>query len=359
MPIDIGQLRDGDLLFPYNGIDLALPGEESTHVVIMSGKDKGGHATHIHQVGAGMTNKLTGTFADRTVPNSLAPQGQPRRRKRVMRCKNEDLAAAAAELAARWNEYFQLEFAANRRDAAALFEGGKSRDEIVKQHRAMFQDGGRFRALKYAARRDGFLCYPNEEGESGQGMFCSMFAVLSYQVAGIADLVKPADGRNPTLRVTDKKMSPKDLDRFEAFLQEQTDGQVPWIDFEMFKMYSAGLKETNPYKLPMNIPDTKYNPRKLKSNEYVPSLMFFDYSQMPSFEHISWPTRITKGMMVDSKIIMPTGLFASLKADPDGWGDMGDLVGEVGPESQASVHDRRTAKLQHQQGVRRDWRQGR
>ena len=218
MSIDIAKLLPGDIVFPYTGVDLAIPGTNAGHVMIVGATDKAGIATQIHQVAKSMTNTVadTGSQRERLVPNSPKPPGMSSSRKRVVRCRNENLRQDAARLALYWQRWFQFGFSDNRRTNATVFENmrsSKSAAERVSDLRAHFRETGMFRAIKYAARRNGFLCYPNESGESGQGMYCSMFVAICYQVAGISDVVRTADVSDPLLRVSDKKMSEKDLTR--------------------------------------------------------------------------------------------------------------------------------------------------
>jgi hypothetical protein len=172
-------------------------------------------------------------------------------RKRVVRAKSNDLAHAAAKLAAYLQRWFQVEFSESRVAAATVFEQkrGDNTLTLLQDLRDHFNTTGKFRAIKYAARRKGFMCYPHEKRQLAEGMFCNMFVVLCYQIAGLEPYVKAADYKDTQLRISDKKMVPKDLKSIEKDAVKGKAGSCDSVDFAEYQRYSAKLKEHDPTSL--------------------------------------------------------------------------------------------------------------
>jgi hypothetical protein len=236
-------------------------------------------------------------------------------------------------LAERWLEY-PAPFAPLRLDIARDHEK-KHKGDLVKLHRELFQKYGKYRAIKYAARREGFLIYPSEKDSrvpGNRGMFCSMFVALCYQVAGLQELVEcPPKG----VLVSDKKMTPAEMKKYEEealiFSKEHPGwvGDLKQIDLQDFKWYIGQLNEFDPYKLETG--NTKFkgaqkNSPQLTYATFRPSLEFWK-GEMLIFQ-CPWFKYITKGMMLDAKVIMPGGLLECLEDDKKDWEVMGVLTGE-------------------------------
>ena len=64
---------------------------------------------------------------------------------------------------------------------------------------------------------------------------------------------------------------------------------------------------------------------------YLPSILYWNYDRYPSFEAFPWADRITEGMMVDAKVVMPTSLLTSLQTDDTSWSFVGKLTGQMAP----------------------------
>jgi hypothetical protein len=353
--IDISDLLPGDLVFPYTGIDLSLPGTNAVHAMMVGPADELGIATQIHQVGNGMMAPppQAGSQRERLIPNTLKKDGESSSRKRIMRCRNEALRQRAAELASHWQSEYKLAFSDSRRDNGVQFESkhdaaADKPDILVAKLQEKFRQTGRFRAIKYATRRNGFLSYPGEAG-AGNGMYCSMFVAICYQVAGLNDVVRAASINERMTRVSDKKMSEKDLAAVAKQMKKGKFSCQP-SDFNAYARYTLALNERNHYDLK----DYEAGPAspKLKTIDYEPSLMYWNFDVAPSIDAFKWESNITKGMMIDAKIVMPRGLYFSLLADQDGWKDMGDLVGaqhfEKPEDTRARAEARHSAALDRQ-----------
>lgn len=355
MAIDIGSVEPGDLIFTYDAADLANPGTPTGHVMLVGAEDKAGVVTQIHQVRKSMANQNSGTQRERLIPNTPKAPGVSGSRKRVLRCKNRALAQRAAKQALYWQRWFQLEFSEDRITNATFFEK-KFSSETVARLREHFETTGKYRAIKYAARREGFLCYPDEEGESGKGMFCSMFVVICYQVAGLEDYVKPAKYTDTMLRISDKKMSPDDCRKVKAKLVTDNPSGCGDLEFQRYESYTQKLKEANPYGLD-HFEESEPGARR-KKLVYRPSIEYWDFAK-GSISSANWAGIVTAGMMVDAKVVMPRGLYDSLAADGDGWEDLGDLTGAQKFEAADDVKARATNLLAESALRRQSWVKGR
>jgi hypothetical protein len=252
----------------------------------------------------------------------------------VFRCQDQRLARRAAHWAQRWVSECPEPFAIHRYAQAVSFEK-KYADDLVPTQRKLFDQAGKFRAIKFAARREGQLIYPSEKDPriaGNRGMFCSMFAVLCYQVAGIEGMVEAA----PTdMRVSDKKMVKGDMKDFK----KRCSDSVNKSDLCSFEMYLSHLKEVDPYKLGVKNPK---GAKKAKNLEYTPSLEYWK-GTTSNVEGCNWPLLISRGMMVDAKVIMPMGLLASLVDDHETWESMGFLRAKAAySEERGQKQDRMT-----------------
>ena len=306
-------LIPGDLIFRYTG-------EQLLHVSIVTSVDnETGAADHAHQVNDAA---LTGLH-ETTVSTSMASD-------LVVRCRNATLRKAAADFARRWTE-LTMPYSSHRRTAATAHEQ-KSGGNVVAVHRKLFDQVGKFRAIKFAARRSGDLIYPSEKDPriaGNRGMYCSMFVAVCYQVAGLQELVAEAP---EGMRVSDKSTTRKDLKHSAKAFR---DVAVP--DRHEFECYLGTLTEVDPYKLhDFGSADAnlvakavgeakKRRPEKGFGTTYKPSLAFWR-SERCSIAACSWPQHITKGMMLDAKVIMPDGMLKCLLDDPDGWEVVGILT---------------------------------
>jgi hypothetical protein len=291
------QLLPGDLLFTCQG-------DTTQHVSIVTSL-AGDAVREVHQV-----NSQQGYVGlhenDVNLPLGFF----------VFRCQDQGLASKAAAWALRWVNESPAPFALHRYKMAVEFQK-QHEEDLVPTQRKLFDQSGKFRAIKYAARRNAQLIYPSEKDpriKDNRGMFCSMFVVVCYQVAGLADLV---DAAPEGLYVSDKKMEKKDIKTYK----KRCAASVNQADLYKFEMYLGHLKEIDPYSLGERKPKGVVKVRKM---EYTPSLEYWN-GKASNVESCNWPNLITKGMMVDSKVIMPMGLLASLVDDKETWSDMGFL----------------------------------
>lgn len=113
--------------------------------------------------------------------------------------------------------------------------------------RKLCDEQGKFRAIKCAARRKYALCPGDDDTASnGRGLTCTMFAILCYQVAGLADRVNAFETPNPLHRVSDEKMDGIGLERLERVLPK---GGFGGRDLVAYREYSEWIRSPNPYKI--------------------------------------------------------------------------------------------------------------
>jgi hypothetical protein len=348
MSIDIANLLPGDLIIQYVGTNLTKPDEIlGSHAMIFVGEGLGDLPAMVHQIGSGI---VYGTHTDVLLPNAPASSDtSATQRKRIVRCKRSDLADTAADYARLWSDRFQIDFSNERAGSSETFENKLRKDwktpaEVVRVHRRLFDSLGKWRAIKYAARRKGYLCYPGEDDYKGKGMHCSMFAAVCYQVAGLSSVVEAAPD-DPNTRVSDKRMWQGGEKALEGLGMNGT-------DVVMYGAYVRTLQEHDFYDLGKKPSAPKPSPHNIK---YVPAASLWRGSTPVSSTNFA--ALITKGMQVDAKVVKSTSLYQSLCRDPEGWEDLGDLTGEKRPE----VGDRTKRLLdRNEQGVqeRRRWREG-
>ena len=312
----------------------------------------------IWKMGEGSANHVelyTGTshFTDTSIHAVYAPAKDMTRvmptsfsgaqHKHIFRCLKPHMAADVVALASSWARY-ENRYDKPRIDVKTAFRDmhrnmGTTDDEmaILMIHR--FMDVGRFRAIKYAARRSGVLCYPGDDGNSGHGMTCCMFAILCFQVAGIASQVNRLDPAQPLTRVSDKKMDANDLVTLKRHMSML--GFPSKVYYE-YAHYVGRIQEQNEYRIDWakaGKPEVQKGPATPKQAGFTfyPSiLMWNDPQQFGAFD---WPAAITPGMMLDAKIANPQHVWDSLRGDPEHWNYVGSMVAE---QVQASAEEKAT-----------------
>jgi hypothetical protein len=160
MAITINDLRIGDVIFT-----LASQKPPALHTQLYIG-DAHFPATILHAV-------------DDTRPQGpsklMATSIKSSSDYQVFRCiASSKLIDRAVKYACRWTQ-FQTPYDQERKylkEAYRNFMMATGADsDVVRHMRQLFDSRGKFRAMKYAARRDDILCYPNEEGSS-RGLTC-------------------------------------------------------------------------------------------------------------------------------------------------------------------------------------------
>jgi 6-phosphogluconate dehydrogenase (decarboxylating) len=219
--------------------------------------------------------------------------------------------------------------------------------QMLQLMRNLFEERGKFRAIKYAVRRKGPLCYPGEDGNSGHGMTCCMFAITCYQSAGIAGEVNKLDPGNPYMRNSDKKMTRGDLAVLQKMMAK--DGFAP-ADFEAYRRYVEMIQDVNEYKIDWAAAGgnevVKAAPaKKWVGYTYIPSILF--WKRPAVFSTFDWAAAVTPGMMLDAKIANPEHIRQSLEADAGNW----EYIGSMKQETAAPTDSQ---KLVYQQALQQN-----
>ncbi|MBP9726528.1 MAG: hypothetical protein KBD83_03565 [Gammaproteobacteria bacterium] len=109
----------------------------------------------------------------------------------AIRCHDKDLRAKALKYLRTWANYRipydekRLQTYLDKEDADYTIQ--RFLDEALQS----YADGpGKYRAAKYAARRNTTLTRPGEDGHPGRGLTCAMAIVLAFQVAELEGLVR-------------------------------------------------------------------------------------------------------------------------------------------------------------------------
>jgi len=325
--LKLSDLVPGDLLFA-----ISATSGEAVHVTIVTRRMDGGAVRQVHQV---EDKKFSGLHENDVVPEGIL----------VLRCRKEGLGKRAAELAGRWSDvpapYSSLRAAIAKGHEASHGKG----DELIQVHRRLFNESAKFRAIKYAARRDGALVAVSErESIAGnKGMFCSMFVCICYQVAGLEHVVRAGD---PRQLVSDKRMLEKELTTYRK--QFEGAGHDELANLQQYEQYLRHLHEFSPYGLDTDSARFKgkhqTRPRAFKifPTKFIPSLAFWCGGRIDQF---NFADCITAGMMLDAKVIYPAGLLACLRNDTAGWEECGFLTGNRAfSESPAEKADRMEAR---------------
>lgn len=380
--INLRDLEPGDLLFSYIASETNRPGlgakdTPAMHVSMVSksvikfpmvpGNAKlkkspgfSGRMVGAQEIHAAVGGRKTHGLVQSDVrPPLKSPieNGGFEQTSRVLRCRNKPLRDRAINLARNWLRY-QTEYADGRCEVATVHEklyAGKP-ETFIDVQRELFDKGGKFRAIKYAARRNGPLCYPQmDQGE--QGMFCSMFVATCFQVAGLEALVAAADPTDVDQRVSDKKINQTEWETLRGMVA-QGGYNLTEEDLAAYWAYTESLRTFMPYEVGAFLEKRRKGQNKNLRNRrkdvkfYLPSLLFWRKSS-PSIAACNWANYITAGMKLDAKIIMPTGLFESLNADQAGWEDMGALLG---PGAFTESKDERATRISQANQAAKDLR---
>jgi len=335
-------LLPGDLIFKYSG-------DQLLHVSIVTSTHADGAADHAHHVNDASLIGLHETVVS-TASNL------------VVRCRNDMLRKCAASYAQKWTQ-LTMPYSNFRRRQATV-HATKVQHDVVASHRKLFDQVGKYRAIKFAARRNGDLIYPSEKDariEGNRGMFCSMFVAVCYQVAGLEALVEAAPNG---MRVSDKSTALRDLSS-SAWKDIRKATGVPKEDVTQFQVYLSCLKDVDPYVLfgdpnakaveeAVKAAKTPEKPRfRLFGSDYTPSLAY--WRGKGPVATCDWKQHITKGMMLDAKVIMPEGMLSCLMedmGDGGGW----EILGILKPVTVFSVPKELGNKMRMEQQARTDAR---
>lgn len=284
----------------------------------------------------------------------------------VFRCNVPALATAAAKRAVRWSAY-ENRYDKDRIDVKTAFREmhrnlNTGDADVRAEMRRLFNERGRFRAIKYTARREGILCYPgDQEGGGGRGMTCCMFAIICYQAAALTPFVAALGQSSAFTHVSDKKMGKKDLKDLKPVMKSAGFASK---DYQQYATYIGCIQAQNEYaidwrragqtEVQKGAPGARW-----VGYTYVPSILM--WKNPPSFNAFDWEATLTSGMCLDAKIAAPQNVFESLEADPAMWTFVGRFAhSEPATPSDAQKAAYQAALLQNKQAgveMRKDWTQ--
>jgi hypothetical protein len=308
----VQDLHDGDLI-------IWKMSDEASHVEMFVKSKNLFEQTSIHAVN-NPAKKMT---------RVMATSFQPQFYKHVFHCKKR-LRLKASLYAERWAAY-ENRYDTDRINVKTAFRElhrnlGTSKGDLQELMKQLFMERGRFRAIKYTARRRGILCYPgDQEGDGGRGMTCCMYAILCYQVAGLADHVKPLEG-SPFGHVSDKKLTEQDATVVAKKLDEAGFSKQAIGDY---MSYVGSIQQQNEYGIDWKKsgkPEVvKGKPQSKRPGYlYVPSLLQWETPK--SFSGFDWAAALTPGMLLDAKIANPEHVWQSLQADSENWDYAGSMA---------------------------------
>jgi hypothetical protein len=343
-------LQPGDLVFTKIN-DLS----NATHVEIFTGSSHFA-ATSVHAV----------NNAEKQMQRVMGTSFAQSDSKVVFRCNDAALAKAAAKRAVRWSAY-ENRYDKDRIDVKTAFREMHRNlhtgdADLRAEMRRLFNERGRFRAIKYAARRDGILCYPgDQEGNGGRGMTCCMFAVTCYQAAALTPFVQALGQSSPFMHVSDKKMDATDLAELKGIMKRNG---FATKDYQQYTTYVGCIQAQNEYAIDWGVarkPEVQKGAPAAKwvGYTYVPSILM--WSDPPSFRGFDWEATLTSGMCLDAKIAAPQNVFESLEADATMWtfvGRFANALAAAPTDAQKAAYQAGLAQNKKAgEQMRKDWTQ--
>ena len=343
--VTLSQMTPGDLVFWRMS-------EEASHVEMFAGKDAF-DSTSIHAV----------NNPDKGMQRLMATSFLPQFFKHVYRCRRPELVRRAFKYAKNWSAYEnkydkpRIQTKEVHRDTAKAL--GIVGDARRRQMLDLFMQRGRFRAIKFTTRRATILCYPGEQDGSGRGLTCCMFAILCYQVAGLADHVYKVGSaeaglpdNSPLVRVSDKKVIPEEFIQLAEVLKLRG---FSAFDIASYAGYLNALQEVFPYgldfsKFPTKAPPVRPRGQKIPGASYYPSILFW---KKPPISGFDFGAAMTPAMLLDAKIATPEDFRQSIEADIRTTGEW-EYLGALNAEVSAAPTEQAKQLYQTAVGQRKD-----
>ncbi len=306
-------LRPGDILF-------TMSGGEAAHVSIYLGKEGNGNLTLAHAVNQGNLKQLVKT----SVPNDNYV---------VFRCKDNKLAEIAAHIADNWASY-STPYDEKRLEVGTRIYNARTRhsrpeeqkEKALPSYRQDFDETGKYRLVKYAARRGASLTLPEGKGK-GRGMWCGMFGLLCYQTAAVAkaELVKPLVGDGQHSWVSDKYHDPSQV---EKYFQADAPKKSQIFKFAKHKKavneatqnYNTYVQKTQGKDEFVGVAHHPAHKEVAKNHEtYAPSLAAWDFAKHGDIKNFDFEPYLSKGLMIEQKTADPGVFMHALSQDPNMW----------------------------------------
>jgi hypothetical protein len=326
----VDDLKPGDIIFT----DPGGAGAEFTHAAIYA-PEKGNPLCLIHAVFAKDSN-LT-----KLMRTSLPPSNY-----RVFRSNDPEANLLSAHIAKQWARY-QVPYdeqrlqAGSRKDSSRKKVGNVEEDRNASLHAAQheFNQSGRFRCIKYAARRMTSSNLPPPYGR-GRGVRCGMFALMCHQTARLAkaDLVEPLCGSQSTPWVSDKYTNTKALPEKYSEKPTSFNPKILIEHAQRKKNWPAQLRKYDAYQQKLMSPEEfrgykHHADHKQVTKEhavYSPSIIAWDYQKNGEIDKYPFENVLTKGLMLEQKTIDPDTFAFSLQKDAGNWQEAKLNVPELG-----------------------------
>ena len=254
----------------------------------------------------------------------------------VYRCQDAQLAIGAAVQAMKWAAY-ETPFDQQRKYTREALRSqlALNDQDPLPAVQELFKKKGKFRAIKYAARRDDPLCSPKEDGTDGRGVNCAMFALLCYQAAALRPHVKTPGLLYPDLRmvrVSDKKISPAEVE-----IIKKMKGLDP-TDLEQYLDYANGLHSDNEFAIDWDLvsrdkPIKHHEVKRWIGYMYLPSLLM--WSSSTPISRFAFDKEMGPGLMLDAKVVTSEQFRLAMEADKERWKLIGPLEEEASPPDPA------------------------
>ena len=306
-------LKPGDILF-------TMSGGEAAHVSIYLGSDGNNKLTLARAVNSGNMKQLMKT--------SVPPDNYV-----VFRCKDQKLAELAAHIADSWASYNtpydeqRLEIGTKVYNARTRnFRPEEQKAGSAPAYREDFDETGKYRLVKYAARRGASISVPQENGK-GRGVWCGMFGLMCYQTAAVAKagLVKPLVGDGQHRWVSDKYHDPVQTQKyFDSNAPKKTQlfkyAKYKKSANEATQNYNNYVEKTRGKDEFVGRQHIDAHKKVVKDHAtHTPSLAAWDFAKQGDIRKFDFEPILSKGLMIEQKTADPGIFMHSLSEDSNMW----------------------------------------
>lgn len=314
-------LKPGDILF-------TMSNGEAGHASIYLGSKDGSKLTTAHVVNSGQYQQLMKT--------SL-----PAAEYVVYRCKDAKMAELAAHMAENWASYHtpydeqRLEIGTKVSNVRTQKSAPENRSkDATEACRKDFENTGKYRLVKYAARRGSSINLPEGKGK-GRGVWCAMFALMCYQTAAVtkAGLVKPVVGDGEHRWVSDKYSNPKEtkayfestapkkshIFKYAKYKKSENDATTCYENY-VDKIRGKGEFQGHQHK--------DFHKEVVKDHEsYSPSIIAWDFAKHGDIQNFDFKAVLSDGLMLEQKTTDPEVFMQALSQDKSMWENLNEQHG--------------------------------
>lgn len=258
----------------------------------------------------------------------------------VIRSKDEHLKKLAIHFAENWATY-QTPYDVQRLEIGTRIIGPRSRsfsnmetkDAVLKASREDFETTGKYRLVKYAARRGAPINLPKELGR-GRGVWCAMFVLMCYQTAAVAKagIVKALVGDGQHRWVSDKYHDPGQV---EQYFNDGAPNKAQFFKLAKYKKaVAASIQNYNNYVVKLKGKEEFFQYKHIEVHKgfneqhalFFPSLCAWDYAKYGDIQEFDFKSVLTEGLMLEQKTTDPEVFLHSLRQDPEHWEEVKGIV---------------------------------